>query len=163
MQAAALLALLAKVGFANTSNSDGNSELRSGAVISIDGSSSAVAANPRPVSKLPKLPNILMTNYTDLTSVVKSAADISLQTNTDFVITLCNTACLKEKFSNSVFDSCPTVQISPQGEVLHSLNPAVFFRVTTCAGLVANPWNDAWKVIVSYYGSTGQVRLTRPL
>jgi hypothetical protein len=86
---------VSEVGFGNTSNSDGNSELRSGAVISIDGSSSAVAANLRPVSKLLKLPNILMTNHTDLTSVVKSAADISLQTNTDFVITLSN-HCLLE-------------------------------------------------------------------
>jgi prepilin-type N-terminal cleavage/methylation domain-containing protein len=156
------------IGFLNTTNSDGNAELRGGALISIDGSSSTLAANLRPVSKLLKLPNIVMTNYTNLPSVVKSAADISLQTDTDYVITFPTTSYLKTKFNDSAFDAadCPTVQISPQGEVLHSLNATVFFRTTTCVGLVPTHGTVAGTkdgAIVSYYGGTGQLRLTRPL
>ena len=54
----------AYVGFVNTTNSDGNADLRCAALISIDGSSDSTAANLRPISKLVKLPNVLMTNYT---------------------------------------------------------------------------------------------------
>jgi len=156
------------VGFLNTTNSDGNAELRCGAVISIDGSSSTLAANLRPVSKLLKLPNILMTNYTNLPAVVKSAADISLQTDTDYVIAFTTTGYLKNKFNDTAFDAtdCPTVLISPQGEVLHSSNPTVFFRTTTCVGLAPTHGTAAGTTdgaIVSYYGGTGQLRLTRPL
>jgi len=156
------------VGFLNTTNSDGNAELRCGAVISIDGSSSVLAANLRPVSKLLKLPNIVMTNYTTLPAVVKSAADISLQTDTDYVITFPTTSYLKTKFNDTAFDAadCPTVQISPQGEILNASNPVVFFRTTTSVGLVPTHGTVADTkdgAIVSYYGGTGQLRLTRPL
>jgi prepilin-type N-terminal cleavage/methylation domain-containing protein len=154
------------VGFVNTTNSDGNAELRCGAVISIDGSSDTTAANLRPVSKLLKLPSILMTNYTNLPASVKAATDVSIQTDSDYVISFPVTAYLKDKFNDSAFDSCPTVQISPQGEILHSLNPAVFFRTTTSVGLVPTHGTVPGTTdgaIVSYYGGTGQLRLTRPL
>lgn len=154
------------VGFVNTTNSDGNAELRCGAVISIDGSSSTVSTNLRPVSKLLKLPNVLMTDFTNLPAVVKSVADISLQSDTDYVIAFPATAYLKDKFNDAAFDSCPTVQISPQGEVLHGLNPTVFFRTTTSVGLVPTHGTSPGTTdggIVSYYGGTGQLRLTTPL
>ncbi|MEO6970937.1 MAG: prepilin-type N-terminal cleavage/methylation domain-containing protein [Chthoniobacterales bacterium] len=154
------------VGFANTVNSNGTAELRCGAVASLDGSSNTTATNLRPVSKLLKLPNILMTNYLTLPAVVKSAADISLQTDADYVINLPVTAYLKDKFNDTAFDSCPTIQISPQGEILHSLNSAVFFRTTTSIGLVPTHGTTAATTdgaIVSYYGGSGQPRITRPL
>lgn len=154
------------VGFVNTVNSDGTAELRCGAVSSLDGTSNTAATNLRPVTKLLKLPNILMTNYATLPAVVKSAADASLQTEADYVINFPATIYLKDKFNDPAFDSCPTVRVSPQGEILYSLNSAVFFRTTTSVGLV--PTHGATPVttdgaIVSYYGGSGQLRVTRPL
>lgn len=154
------------VGFVNTTNTDGNSELRIGAVISIDGSSNTTPANLRPLWKLVKLAGIVMTNYTTLPAVVKAAGDISVQADTDYVIGFPQTAYLKDRFNDSSFDSCATVTISPQGEILSGSNPAVFFRTTTCIGLV--PTHGVTQVttdgaIVSYYGGSGQLRLTRPL
>lgn len=153
------------VGFANTINADGNAELRSGAVISNDGSSSTASTNLRPISKLVKLPGMLMTNYTALPQVVKDATDVSLQTDSDFVVSFPMTAYLKDKFNDSAFNSCPIVGISPQGEMLHSSNRLVFFRTTSSVGLV--PTHGVTPIttdgaIVSYYGGTGQLRITRP-
>ncbi len=154
------------VGFVNTVNSNGTAELRCGAVASLDGSANTAATNLRPVSKLLKLPNILMTNYATLPAVVKSVADVSLQTDADYVINFPATIYLKDKFNDPAFDSCPTVQVSPQGEILHSLNSAVFFRTTTSVGLV--PTHGTTPIttdgaIVSYYGGSGQIRVTRIL
>lgn len=154
------------VGFVNAINSSGAAEVRCGAVSSLDGSSNTAATNLRPISKLLKLPNVLLTNYTALPAVVKAAADSTLQTNADYVINFPPTAYLKDKFNDPAFDSCPTIQISPQGEILHSLNPVVFFRTTTSAGLVPTHGTTAATndgAIVSYYGGSGQLRITRPL
>lgn len=154
------------VGFVNTTNSDGNAELRCAALISIDGSSDTAPTNLRPISKLVKLPNVLMTNYTNLPAVVKSATDASLQTDSDYVIAFGTTAYFKDKFNDSAFNSCPTIAISPQGEVLHNSNPSVFFRTTTSVGLVPTHGtvpSTSDGAIVSYYGGSGQLRLTRPL
>lgn len=155
----------AYVGFANTTNSEGSAELRCAAVISIDGSSNVAAGNLRPMSKLVKLPNVVTTNYAALPQVVKDASDPSLQTNSDYVIAFPPTAYFKDKFNDPAFDSCPTFGISPQGEALHSSNRLVFFRTTASVGLV--PTHGLIPVttdgaIVSYYGGTGQVRVTRP-
>jgi prepilin-type N-terminal cleavage/methylation domain-containing protein len=153
------------IGFATATNSDGNPELRIGAVISIDGSSNTAAANLRPISKLVKLPNVKITNYTSLPAAVKSAADISLQADSDYVIMFPSTTYLKDKFNDPAFDSCPTMSISPQGDVLHSSNPSVFFRTTSSVGLVPTRGVTVGTTdgaIVSYYGGTGQLRVTRP-
>ncbi|MFN2477279.1 MAG: Tfp pilus assembly protein FimT/FimU [Chthoniobacterales bacterium] len=155
------------VGFANTTNSDGNSELRIGAVISIDGSSSTAASNLRAVSKLSKIANVRMTDYNSLPQVVKSAADTSLQTSADYVINFTpQTSYLQGKFNDRSLDTCPTLAIAPQGEVLNLYSPTVFFRTTSSVGLVpthgTNPVTTDG-AIVSYYGGTGQLRVTRPL
>lgn len=152
------------VGFANTTNSDGNSELRIGAVISIDGSSSTAATNLRPISRLSKMPSVVMTNYTNLPPSVQSAADQSLRDNNDYVVGFPTTAYLRGHFNDTAFDNCPTVAVSPQGEILHATNPGVFFRTTSSVGLV--PTRGTTRVandgaIVSYYGGTGQLRITR--
>lgn len=157
------------IGLANTTNSDGNSELRIGAVISTDGSSNTAAANLRPISKLSKIPSVQMTNYADLPALVKSAADATLRTETDFVINFTPTSILRGQLNDTAFDSCPTIRVGPQGEILHDSNPAVFFRTTASVGLV--PTHGTTRLgttgtdgaIVSYYGGTGQVRFTRPL
>jgi prepilin-type N-terminal cleavage/methylation domain-containing protein len=153
------------VGFANTINGDGSAELRIGAVISIDGSSNTASTNLQPISKLVKLPNMLMTNYTNLPQAVKDVTDSSLTTDSDYVIAFPPTAYLKDKFVDSAFDSCPTLGISPQGVALHSSNRLVFFRTTSSVGLA--PTHGATPIasdgaIVSYYGGTGQLRVTRP-
>ena len=153
------------VGFANTTNADGNAELRMGAVASLDGSSGTSAANLQPITKLVKIPNIQMTNYTNLPQIVKDFADVSIRTNDDYVINFPTTALLKGKFSDPAFDDCPTVAVSPQGQILHATSPMVFFRTTGSVGLllmrgtVASTSDGA---IVSYYGGTGQLRVTRP-
>ena len=77
-----------------------------------------------------------MTTYTALPQVVKTASDISLQTDGDYVITFPSTAYLKDQFSDSAFDSCPTFGVSPQGEALYPTTGLVFFRTTTAVGLV---------------------------
>ena len=154
------------VGFVNTTNSDGNAELRCAAVISMDGSSDTSSTNLRPLSKLLKLPSVIMTNYHSLPAVVQAAADDSLKIDTDYVIAFPATTYLRGKFNDAAFDSCPTVGISPQGEILQGASPTVFFRATTAVGLVQThgvtpvTTNGA---IVSYSGGTGQIRLTKPL
>lgn len=153
------------LGFANTTNAEQNAELRVAAVISTDGSSDTSAANLRPLSKLTKFPNIQMVDYAGLPQPVKAAGDVSLQPNADYVVNFAPTAYLKDKFRDPAFDSCPTVAISPQGEILHTQNPLVFFRTTASVGLV--PTRGTTRVgfngaIVSYYGGTGQLRVTRP-
>ncbi len=153
------------IGFANPTTS-GISELKLAAVISIDGSSNTSSTNLRPLTKVLTVSGMLMTNYSSLPTNVKSAADTSLQTNSDYVVTFTTTSYLQSKFSDSAFNSSvPTVTISPQGDVLNATSPAVFFRTTTSVGLV--PTHGTVPVttdgaIVSYYGGTGQLRLTRP-
>jgi prepilin-type N-terminal cleavage/methylation domain-containing protein len=153
------------IGFANATNTDGNSELRIGAVMSLDGSSGTAPANLRPITKLVKIPNVRMTDYSTLPQVVKDAADITLRSNDEYVTNFAPTPHLKDKFGDSAFDSCPTVSVSPQGELLHATNPTVFFRTTGSVGLVlmrgtVPATSDG--AIVSYYGGTGQLRVTRP-
>jgi prepilin-type N-terminal cleavage/methylation domain-containing protein len=153
------------VGFSNPTNSDGNSELRIAALISVDGSSDTAAANLRPLTKLLRIPRVSFTNYTSLPPVVQSAADISLQSNTDYVSTFVPTAYFKDKFGDSSFDSCPTIGFSPQGEVLHSSNPQMFFRTQAAIGLVPTHGTKPITTdgaIVTYYGGTGQIRIVRP-
>jgi hypothetical protein len=144
---------------------DGNSELHVAAVISIDGSSNTASTNLRALCKSVKIPNVLMTNYTDLPQAVKNAygADVSLNQNSDYVITFTSTNYLKDKFNDSALDSCPTIVIAPQGELAHETNPVVFFRTTASVGLA--PTHGTMPIgtngaIVSYYGGTGQVRVT---
>lgn len=162
------------VGFANTMNSDGNSELRIGAVSSLDGSLDAASANLAPLSKLVKLPNIQMTKYGDLPTSVQTAAtsygqDNSLSSPTgvsDFVIQFAAKGYLSGKFNDPAVASCPTIAISPQGEILSDTNAAVFFRTTASVGLVPTHGTTLGTTdgaIVSYYGGTGQLRITRPL
>lgn len=153
------------VGFVNTTNADGNAELRCGAVISIDGSSNTAPTNLRPVSKLVKLPGILMTNYTALPQIVKDSSDSSLQSDADYIVNFAATTYLKDKFNDSSFNSCPTFGISPQGEVLPTSGAVVFFRTTTALGLAPTHGITATTrdgAIVSYSGGTGQVRVTKP-
>ncbi|HYR22037.1 MAG TPA: prepilin-type N-terminal cleavage/methylation domain-containing protein [Chthoniobacterales bacterium] len=154
------------IGFANTTNSDGNSELRIGAVISIDGSSNAASTNLRPISKLVKIQNVQMTNYSSLPSVVRSAADVTISDDSDYVVSYSSTTYLQGQFNDTTLNSCPAIALSPQGEILHSSNPTVFFRTTSSIGLVQTHGTTAVTsdgAIVSYYGGTGQLRVTRPL
>ena len=153
------------IGFANTTNSDGNSELRVGTVISIDGSSDTTPANLRPISKLAKLANVQMRRYSELPRNVQAATDISLREDDDYVSTFTGTAYLSDKFNDAAFDSCPTLGVSPEGEILHLSNPLVFFRTTSAVGLVrtrGTTLSTSEGAIVSYSGGTGQVRVTRP-
>jgi prepilin-type N-terminal cleavage/methylation domain-containing protein len=153
------------VGFANPTNS-GTLELKVAALISIDGSSNTASTNLRPLTRVLTTSGILMTNYTNLPASVKAAADASLQTNSDYVINFATTNYFQGKFADSAFNtSCPTVTVSPQGEVLNPSNPVVFFRTTTSIGLVPTHGTSPISTdggIVSYYGGTGQLRLTRP-
>ena len=155
----------AYIGFVNATNADGNSELRIGAVLSLDGSSDTSPANLTPISRLAKIPNVQMTDFTTLPQLVKSSADASISSNDEYVKNFPASAHLKDKFQDAGFDSCATVTISPQGEILHATNPTVFFRTTGSVGLAlmrgtAMAQNDG--AIVSYYGGTGQIRVTRP-
>ena len=147
-------------------NSDGNSEVRIAVVISVDGSSNTAASNLRPAAKLTKLANVQMRRYTDLPEQVRSAADISLQNNDDYVSEFQPTGYFQGKFNDSAFNSCPTIGVSPQGEIVHSTSPLVFFRTTSAVGLVRTRGTTASTsegAIVSLSGGTGQVRITRPL
>jgi prepilin-type N-terminal cleavage/methylation domain-containing protein len=153
------------VGFANTTNSDGNSELHIGAVISIDGSSNTASTNLRVLSRSVKIPNVKMTNYTDLPQAVKSVygSDASLNQNSDYVITFTSTTYLQGKFNDTALNNCPTIVIAPQGEIAHDTNPAVFFRTTASVGLAPTHGTtgiDTNGAIVSFYGGTGQLRVT---
>jgi Tfp pilus assembly protein FimT len=153
------------VGFVNTTNTDGNAELHIGAVISIDGSPNRAAANLRALSKVVKIPNVVMTNYTNLPQAVKSAygSDASLNQDGDYVITFASNTYLQGKFNDPALDSCPVVVVTPQGEIAHDSNPVIFFRTTASVGLA--PTHGTAPVgsngaIISYYGGTGQVRVT---
>jgi type II secretory pathway pseudopilin PulG len=145
---------------------NGIASVKIAALISIDGSSNTAPNNLRPLAKVLTVPSVTTTNYTNLPANVRAVADASLQNNSDYVVSFPTQTYFEGQFIDAAFNNpCPTVVISPQGEVLNAANPSVFFRTTMSVGFVPThgtipATNDGG--IVSYYGGTGQLRLTRP-
>jgi len=148
------------VGFLNTTNFLGNSELRIGAVASQDGTA---GTNLKPLTRLLKIQNVLLTDLNGVPQAVRGA----LPTNwggTNFI----NASTNRVNFSvgNQSFSNAPVVIISPQGEILPAADSSTF-RASASLGLTPTRGTVAQTAgsdggIVTYYGGSGRIEAIRP-
>ncbi len=151
------------VGFEDT-QSFGADKLLVGAVSSLDGSSTVSSSNLKPISKIQGFDDLKLATLSALPSALRQAAsDGDVDDPADYVATFGSNPSFN--IGNQAFDG-PTVTISPQGEILP--NPgARTFRPKINVGLaltrggtpIANEPNGS---IITYYGGTGRIEVTRP-
>lgn len=146
------------VGFENTTNAVGNTELCVAAAVSPDGSSAA-ATGLLPLSRVVRLENVRQTNYEGLPQVVRNAAT-NATNGADYATAMTGVTFTngRQKFSGSM------IVISPEGELLPGAGAAVFLE-KVCIGLVgmrgASPMtNDGG--VVAFDGGSGAVTILRP-
>lgn len=149
------------VGFLNTTNAAGNSELRIGAAASLDGTSNTSTANLRALTRALPIENIQMTDLSGLPQSVQSKAPPDL---TNFV----STSATRVDFSvgKPSFKDAPVLIISPQGELLPDA-ASFSFLPSASIGLVptrkTTPLKDGSDgAIVTYRGGSGRIEITRP-
>jgi prepilin-type N-terminal cleavage/methylation domain-containing protein len=148
------------VGFENTTDASGNAELRIAAAESPDGSG-ATTTGLLPVSKMVRLENLRLTNYSGLPQAVRDAAT-NASNNASYVSGM-TVAGITFTNGQQVFDGNMLV-ISPEGEILPSADSPVF-RERAHVGLVgmkgATPMtNDGG--LVTFDGGAGAITITRP-
>jgi len=153
------------VGFANATNSIGNSELRIGSVRSNDGSNNTGSSNLSPIAKLLKIENVQLTSSANLVPTALKNLVASTGTGTP-VISGTSTVSFSvggQTFSNSV------LVISPQGQsilapTVTSTTPfteEVELAVQPTKGTVVPPsTRDAFVIWMS--GGSGGLRVFRP-
>jgi len=151
------------VGFLNTTNFLGNSELRIGAVASQDGTVSTNGTNLKPLTRLLKIQNVLMTDLSGLPQAVQDARPTNWA-GTNFI----NSATNRVDFSvgPQSFNNAPVVIISPKGEILPAADSSTF-RASASLGLTPTRGTVAQKTksdggIVTYYGGSGRIETIRP-
>lgn len=149
------------VGFLNSTNAAGNSELRIGAAASLDGTSSTTATNLRALTRVNPMENMQMTDLGGLPQSVQSKAPPDL---TNFV----STSATKVSFSigQENFTNVPGIIISPQGELLPAA-ASFSFLPSASIGLVPTRkttplTNGKDGAIVTYRGGSGRIEITRP-
>jgi prepilin-type N-terminal cleavage/methylation domain-containing protein len=151
------------VGFLNSTNAAGNSELRIGAAASLDGTSSttATATNLRALTRVNPMENMQMTDLGGLPQSVQSKAPPDL---TNFV----STSATKVSFSigKENFTNVPGIIISPQGELLPAA-ASFSFLPSASIGLIPTRkttplTNGKDGAIVTYRGGSGRIEITRP-
>lgn len=154
------------IGFANTTNLLGNCEIQIGVLFSRDGSQDTNTNNLRPVAKLVKVDRAALTDFAGLPAGVRNAATAELSASTNYVTGLPNAidfGVFGEHFKNAIPH---TLIISPQGEILPSVNSAYFRRradigIAPARGTsIQTSGNDG--AIVTYYGGSGRVGTFRP-
>jgi len=153
------------VGFANATNSVGNSELRIGSVRSNDGSSNTSSSNLSPIAKLLRIENVQLTSSPNLVPTALKNLVASAGTGTP-VISGTSTVSFTvsgQTFSNSV------LVISPQGQAIlaptvTSTTPfteEVELAVQPTRGTMVPPsTKDAFVIWLS--GGSGGLRVFRP-
>ena len=149
------------VGFLNTTNAAGNSELRIGAAASLDGTSNTTTANLRALTRVLPIENMQMTDLGGLPQSVQSKAPADL---TSFV----STSATRVDFSvgKQSFKDAPVLILSPQGELLPDA-ASFSFLPSASIGLVptrkTTPLKDGSDgAIVTYRGGSGRIEITRP-
>ncbi len=160
------------VGFLNSTNAAGNSELRIGAAASLDGTSNTTTANLRALTRVLPVENIQMTDLSGLPPSLSQKAtkkDPGL-TNTDFVsgftFRLPTIYDPTSKKSFKGFEDAPVLIISPQGELLPDA-ASFSFLPSASIGLIPTRKGEAIKnssdgAIVTYRGGSGRIEITRP-
>jgi prepilin-type N-terminal cleavage/methylation domain-containing protein len=145
------------VAFLNATNAFGNSELRIGAVSSLDGSTNSDTNNLRAITKALKI---------DKTRMVKSAGELpanvrALATNATNFLSFPGPAF---RVGNVDFSAADVITFSPNGEALPSADSLNFIPQLDI-GLVptkgtAPQTNDG--AVVRYLGGSGSVQIFRP-
>jgi prepilin-type N-terminal cleavage/methylation domain-containing protein len=148
------------VGFLNATNVLGNSELRIGAVVSLDGTA---GTNIKPLTRLLKIQNVVLTDLSGVPQAVRNALPQNWG-GTKFI----NSSTNRVNFSvgSQSFGNAPVVIISPQGEILPSANSASFcgsgsLGLTPTRGTEPQTGGSDGG-IVTYYGGSGRIETIRP-
>jgi len=153
------------VGFANATNSVGNSELRIGSVRSNDGSSNTASSNLSPIAKLLKIENVQLTSSANLVPTGLKNMVASTGTGTPVIsgTSAVSFTVGSQTFSNSI------LVISPQGQAIlaptvSSTTPfteEVELAVQPTRGTVVPPTTkDGFVIWMS--GGSGGLRVFRP-
>ena len=175
------------VAFANATNDQRNSEIRIGALASMDGTTDVTPANLRAASKLIKVDRAQITDFSDLSEGMKRAAQAvpagsqmpDFTSNDDYAvaspfrnsarspkIAFSSLAGFKNNFAGISDENIYVITISPSGEVLG--NPkADFFRRAIHFGIAETRRDELIQksqngAIVTYYGGSGRVGTLRP-
>lgn len=148
------------VGFENTSNALGNSELCIAAAASPDGSSAATTGL-LPLTRVVRLENVRQTNYAGLPQVVRAAATNA--TNSDDYASGMTSTGISFTNGRQIFSSSMVV-ISPEGELLAEAGSPVFLE-RMHLGLIgmrgtAPMTNDGG--VVTFDGGSGAISIIRP-
>ena len=153
------------VGFLNTTNATGNSEVRVGAAASLDGTSNTSTANLRALTRVLPIENMQMTDLGGLPQSVKSQAlkDITIK---DCVIQEDMPRVTFTIGKEGKFTNVPGIIISPQGELLPAA-ASFSFLPSASIGLVPTRkttplTNGKDGAIVTYRGGSGRIEITRP-
>jgi type II secretion system protein H len=149
------------VGFLNSTNAAGNSELRIGAVASLDGTSNISTNNLRSLTRVIPIENIQMTDLGGLPQSVSKKAPTDLTNFVSGSATRVNFSVGKQSFANA-----PVMIISPQGELLPDA-ASFSFLPSASIGLVPTRkttplTNGTDGAIVTYRGGSGRIEITRP-
>lgn len=143
------------VSFLNHTNLLGNSELRIGAVSSLDGSTNTSPDNLRPITKVLKVDKILMTDIlpSHVQSLVTNATYLSAASAVAFKVGPVDFAA-----------TTPGIVFSPNGEILPN-SASLTFSPKVDIGLVLTKGtspqtNDG--AIVRYLGGSGTIQVFRP-
>jgi type II secretory pathway pseudopilin PulG len=171
------------VCFVNGTNTQGNSEIRIGALASLDGTDDRTAANLRALSKVIKVDRAQITDYSELSDGMKDAVGrVPSGSGKDLMPDFTNNA---DYATDDDFDdqgiafkdiqgfknnfeglTAQVVTITPQGEILDSASPD-FFRRVVHFGIAATRREEIDKeadngAIVTYYGGSGRIGIFRP-
>lgn len=173
------------VVFANATNEQRNSEIRIGALASMDGTADVTPANLRAASKLIKVDRAQITDFSNLSEGMKRAAGAvpagsqmpDFTSNDDYAVASAFRNSSRSPsinftsiggFKNNFPTTLDTfvLTISPTGEVLGSTN-AEFFRRAIHFGIAETRRTELNQksqngAIVTYYGGSGRVGTLRP-
>lgn len=159
------------VGFANVVNSDGNSELRLGAVASMDGTNNIASSNLQPITKVVRIPRMQMTNYSQLPTTVQSLvrSDAALSQNSNYVVERPQGEVQFRVGSEHFDDTTWTLPFAPEGDIL-SPNSRAMFVTQVAVGLTPTKGTTLMNTsnmsrdgaVVTVYGGIGQLRIDRP-
>ncbi|MBU3666728.1 MAG: prepilin-type N-terminal cleavage/methylation domain-containing protein [Chthoniobacterales bacterium] len=143
------------VGFVNSTNSLGTSELRIGAVASKDGTTNQAGNNLTPLTRLVKISGVKMVDASELPASISSGVS-------NFVTALTNQ--VNFSVGPQSFSSAPVVIVSPQGETVPQAG-SVFFKPSISVGLAQTRGTTIVRdngAVVIYRGASGAIETRRP-
>lgn len=167
------------VVFTNASNAERNSEIRIGALASLDGTTDVTPANLRGVSRVAKVDRAQITGYSDLSDGMKTAVGKQGTDNQPNFTAAADYATASEFRSSINLSDIPgfknfkgssdtyVVTITPQGEIKAAANDEDRFRRAIHFGITETRRTELFKkshngAIVTYYGGSGRIGTLRP-